>query len=111
MRQVLFLTLLLSVSPASAQDAAAERELARLPADLQSMLRGLPPADALRKVRYARENLVATGATEITPERLRGAVEAALEPRYAAVRSVSAGATSFPPLSPLVPESAFEARR
>src|SRR5262245_55173494 len=109
MRQVLFLIAFLFVVSAQAQDAA-EREFARLPSDLQQLLRGLPADEALRKVRYARENLIATGATEVSPERLRVAVEAALDPRYAAVRSVSAGASSFPPLSPLVPESAFAPR-
>jgi hypothetical protein len=33
-----------------------------------------------------------------------------LGPRYAAVQSASAGATSFPPLSPLVAAVEFEAR-
>jgi len=53
---------------------------------------------------------VATGNPNPSPEQLRAGVETALDPRYAAVRSISAGAGSFPPLSPLVPENAFNYR-
>lgn len=108
MRKYLFLMLLLTL-PAYGQDRA-EEEFARLPADLQGLLRHLPADEALRKVAYARQNLIATGNAYASAERLRTLVEIVLAPNYAAVRSASAGTTSFPPLSPLVPAISFEAR-
>ena len=87
-----------------------EQAFARLPADLQALLGNLPPRVALQKVDYARQNLIATGNASYSHDQLRGTVETALDPRYAAVRSMSAGATSFPPLSPLVPANAFDYR-
>lgn len=87
-----------------------EQAFAKLPQDLQLLLRGMPLREALQKVRLAEQNLIALGTPYPTPERLRASVEAVLGPRYAAVQSASAGATSFPPLSPLVPAVEFEAR-
>jgi hypothetical protein len=89
---------------------ADEQAFARLPADLRALLGALPPRAALLKLDYARQNLVATGNPNPSPDQLRAGVETALDPRAAAVRSVSAGATSFPPLSPLVPANAFDYR-
>jgi hypothetical protein len=83
---------------------------AKLPQDLQLLLRGLPPSEALQKVEFARQNLIALGTPNPAPERLRAMVEGVLAPRYAAVQSASAGAGSFPPLSPLVAAPAFESR-
>jgi hypothetical protein len=71
---------------------------------------GLPAREALQKYDYARQNLIALGTPNPSPERLRAQIEAVLAPRYAAVQSASAGATSFPPLSPLVPAISFEYR-
>lgn len=114
MRHALLLALVLAFAGvAQAQDRPPTPEeiaFARLPRDLQALLGHLPPREALKKLDYARQNLVALGVPNPTPERVRGAVEAALNPQYAAVRSVSAGTTSFPPLSPLVPEIAFDYR-
>jgi hypothetical protein len=87
-----------------------EQAFAKLPQDVQLVLRHLPPREALQKFDYARQNLIAVGMPYPSPERLRGAVEAALGSRYAAVQGASAGTTSFPPLSPLVPATAFEYR-
>jgi hypothetical protein len=87
-----------------------EQAFARLPADLRGLLGNLPPRAALQKLDYARQNLVATGNPSPTHDQLRAGVETALDPRGAAVRSVSAGASSFPPLSPLVPANAFDYR-
>ena len=87
-----------------------EQAFARLPQDLQGMLAGLPAREALQKLDYARRNLIALGTPDPSPERLRVAVQAVLAPRYAAVQSASAGTTSFPPLSPLVPANAFAYR-
>ena len=106
----LFALTLAFAGAAQAQDRQPTPEeiaFAQLPRDLQALLGHLPPREALRKLEYARQNAIALGAPNPTPDRLRGAVEAALNPQYAAVRSVSAGSTSFPPLSPLVPENAF----
>ncbi len=111
MRQYVFLALLVS-SPLFAQDQLTpdEQALAKLPADLQALLGELPPRVALQKLDYARQNLIATGNAGYSPDQLRGTVETVLNPRYAAVRSVSAGSMSFPPLSPLVPANAFDNR-
>jgi len=87
-----------------------EIAFARLPQDLQVLLSGMPAREALQKLDFARQNLIALGSPEATPERLRAQVEAVLSPRYTAVRSASAGAMTFPPLSPLVPANAFEYR-
>ena len=103
----------LVVFPAFAQDKPQtpdEMAFGRLPQDLQGMLAGLPAREALQKLDYARQNLIALGTPDPSPERLRAAVQAVLAPRYAAVQSASAGATSFPPLSPLVPANAFAYR-
>ncbi|HKU45546.1 MAG TPA: hypothetical protein VJQ58_01585 [Burkholderiales bacterium] len=87
-----------------------EQALARLPRDIQALLAGLPAREALQKYDYARQNLIALGVPDATPERLRAQVQAVLAPPYESVRSASAGATSFPPLSPLVPANAFQYR-
>lgn len=87
-----------------------EQAFARLPQEVQGLLSGLPAREALQKFDYARQNLIALGAPDPSPERLRGQIEAVLAPRYTAVQSWSAGATSFPPLSPLVPATSFEYR-
>jgi hypothetical protein len=87
-----------------------EQAFARLPADLQALLGNLPARAALQKLDYARQNLVATGNASYSPDQLRAGVETVLDPRYAAVRSISAGAGSFPALSPLVPANAFDYR-
>jgi hypothetical protein len=87
-----------------------EEAFARLPQDVQGMLAALRPREALQKYDYARQNLIALGTPNPSPEQLRMQLEAVLAPRYTAVQSWSAGATSFPPLSPLVPASSFEYR-
>jgi hypothetical protein len=114
MRLALFFTLFFAVAgiiqAQERQPTPDEIAFARLPRDLQGLLGHLPPRDALKKLDYARQNLIALGVPSPTPDQVRGAVEAALNPQYAAVRSVSAGTTSFPPLSPLVPENAFDYR-
>jgi hypothetical protein len=87
-----------------------ELAFAQLPQDVQSMLAGLPAREALQKYDYARQNLIALGSPNASPERLRAQIGAVLAPRYATIQSSSAGATSFPPLSPLVPANSFEYR-
>jgi hypothetical protein len=117
MRRYLAVALLAFAAAAGAQTQAPapaptpdEAAFARLPRDVQAMLGNLPAREALQKYDYARQNLIALGAPNASPEQLRAQLEAVLAPRYAAVRSVSAGTTTFPPLSPLVPPAAFEYR-
>jgi hypothetical protein len=86
-----------------------ERAFAALPQDVRALLSGLPAREALQKYDCARQNLIALGTPYPSPERLRAQGEAVLAPRDM-VQSWSAGATSFPPLSPLVPSVAFEYR-
>ncbi len=91
--------------PAYAQQAQRplpeEVEFARLAPELQAMLAHLPPAEALRQVQFARQNLIALGQPNPSREQLRRTVEAVISPGYG-VESASAGETSLPPLSPLV---------
>jgi len=115
MRRYLLLALVVFAGAAEAQEQPRiptpdEQAFARLPQDVQGLLAGLPAREALQKYDYARQNLIALGAPNPSPERLRAQIEAVLAPRYAAVQSASAGATSFPPLSPLVPAISFEYR-
>jgi hypothetical protein len=115
MRRALFLILLAAAAHAHAQEQERpptpdEIAFARLPQDLQSILGHLPAREALLKLEFARQNLIATGNANPSHERLRGTVENVLAPGYAAVQSASAGATSYPPLSPLVPAIEFRAR-
>jgi hypothetical protein len=87
-----------------------EIAFARLPQDVQAMLGELPPREALQKYDFARQNLIALGNPNPTPEQLRTQLQAVLAPRYTTVPSFSAGSTSFPPMSPLVPAISFEYR-
>ena len=87
-----------------------ELAFAQLPRDVQGQLAGLTPREALQKYDYARQNLIALGTPSPSPERLRTQIDAVLAPNYTAVQSFSAGSTSFPPLSPLVPANSFEYR-
>ena len=106
------LVALLLAGTASAQETPRtpdERAFAQLPQDVRELLSGLPAREALQKYDYARQNLIALGTPYPSPERLRAQVEAVLAPGYV-IRSYSAGEMSFPPLSPLVPPSAFEYR-
>jgi hypothetical protein len=112
LHRYLALALLVS-SPLFAQEKPLtpdEQAFTKLPADLQVLLGNLPPRVALQKLDYARQNLIATGNASYSHDQLRSSVETVLDPRYAAVRGVSAGALSFPPLSPLVPANAFDYR-
>ena len=107
--------LALVAAPAFAQEPQQSRTptpdeiaFASLPREAQALLAGLPPREALQKYDYARQNLIALGTPYPSSERLRSQLETVLAPNV--VRSASAGATSFPPLSPLVPSVAFEYR-
>lgn len=112
MRRYLVLIFLALTGTVQAQNALTpdEQAFARLPHDVQALLGNLPAREALQKLDFARQNLIALGTPHPSPERLRAQIEAVLAPRYAAVQGASAGTTSFPPLSPLVPASSFEYR-
>jgi hypothetical protein len=81
-----------------------ERAFAQLPVEIQSLLGGLPPREALLKVQLAQQQLIAVGNAYASSERLRAMVQNVLVPQSGgyAVASFSAGTTSFPPMSPLV---------
>jgi hypothetical protein len=105
MRRFLLLAAFLA-APAYAQQAQQrpfpeEVAFARLAPELQAMLAHLPPAEALRQVEFARQNLIATGNPNPTREQLRRTLQAVLSSNYY-VESASAGETPLPPLSPLV---------
>jgi len=115
MRRYLFVAAVLLAGAAVAQEQQRvptpdEIAFAQLPREVQAQLADLPPREALQKYDYARQNLIALGTPSASPERLRAQIDAVLAPRYTAVQGFSAGATSFPPLSPLVPPAAFEYR-
>lgn len=103
--RVLLLLAAFLLLPAHAQEAQRplpeEAEFARLAPELQAMLAHLPPAEALRQVQFARQNLIALGQPNPSREQLRRTVQAVITPGYG-VESASAGETSLPPLSPLV---------
>jgi hypothetical protein len=113
MRKYVVLMLLAAMAlPALAQPrpSADEAAFARLPADLQAMLKHLPPREALQKVEFARQNLIAVGVANPSPEQLRATVARVIGSGYAPVEGASAGSTSFPPLSPLVSPHTPQAR-
>lgn len=103
MRKYFLAILIAHAGAALAQGLPAdEAAFARLPADLQAMLKHLPPGEALQKVEFARQNLIALGVPDPSPEQLRATLARVLQPGYGPVEGASAGSTTFPPLSPLV---------
>lgn len=108
MRSVLIIVFGLMVFSAEAQQQAQQQRpfpeetaFAKLSPELQRLLANLTPAEALYRVEVARQNLIALGLPQPSPEQLYATVRRLLYPGYGAVESASAGATSFPPLSPL----------
>jgi hypothetical protein len=80
-----------------------ERAFAQLPLEIQSLLGGMPPREALLKVQLAQQQLIAVGNPYASSERLRAMLQNVLAPQSGGytVVSFSAGTTSFPPMSPL----------
>lgn len=117
MNRFAFATLLVFATAAYAQyDApipapapkptAEEMAFAQLPADIQQMLSGMTVAQAMRMVDQARQQSIALGVPYPTPEQYRTTLGAVLSnTQYV---SASAGATTFPPLSPLVPPPSLQ---
>ena len=92
--------------PQALQPTAEEMAFAQLPADIRQMLSGMTAAQALRMVDQARQQLIALGVPNSSPEQFRTTLGAVLNnTQYV---SASAGATTFPPLSPLVPPPALQ---
>jgi hypothetical protein len=100
--------MLFAATPAWAQELPAapptpeQIAFARLPADIRQMLGGMSAAQALQTVAQARQHTIALGMPGATSEQFRGTLGALLNSPYSTYTSASAGATSFPPLSPLV---------
>lgn len=84
---------------------ADERAYAALPAEIRALLSGYSPREAMQKVEIARQQLIALGTPDAGTDRLRIVLQHMLSGQYGygAVDGASAGSTSFPPLSPLVP--------
>jgi hypothetical protein len=89
-------------SPTAQAPSPEAQAFARLPAELRAALGHLPPQEALQKLQFARQNLIALGVANPSSEQLRATVARVLGPDRGPVESASAGASSFPPLSPLV---------
>jgi hypothetical protein len=108
----LVLSVLLSTAAAALAQAPAEipapkptpEELAfaRLPADIRHLLAGMSAAQAMQTVAQTHQHAIALGIPRPTPEQFRAALGALLSSPYSTYTSASAGASSFPPLSPLV---------
>ena len=75
---------------------------ARLPADIRQRLAGFTPAQAMQIVAQTGQHAIALGSPQPTGEQFRSTLGAVLNSRYSTYTSASAGASSFPPLSPLV---------
>jgi hypothetical protein len=115
MTRYLFLVSLLISSAAHAQaprpaqapaprPTVEELAFARLPADIRQRLAGagLTPAQAMQTVAQTGQHAIATGNPHPSAEQFRSTLGAVLGAPYSTYTSASAGATSFPPLSPLV---------
>lgn len=109
MRQLLIALLLAFAGTLQAQETPAppptpaQIAFARLPADIQQVLAGMTADEAMQTLAQARQQAIALGLPNGTPEQFRTTLGALLNSQYSTYTSASAGATSFPPLSPLVP--------
>jgi hypothetical protein len=79
-----------------------ELAFAQLPADIRQMLSHMSPAQAMQTIAQTGQHAIALGNPRPTHEQFRSALGALLASPYSTYTSASAGATSFPPLSPLV---------
>lgn len=107
MRRWPVLALLLLTSYSFSQTPAPKptpEELAfeRLPAEIRQMLRHMPAAQAMQTVAQAGQHAIALGNPQPSAEQFRGTLGAVLSAPYSGYTTASAGATTFPPLSPLV---------
>ena len=92
----------------------AELAFARLPADIRALLSDRKPEEAMQAVGQTNQQLLALGIQYPTPQQFRITLQNVLggssysSSSFAfspnsSVGSASAGETTFPPLSPLVP--------
>jgi hypothetical protein len=81
---------------------AEELAFNRLPADIRARLSGYSPAQAMQIVAQTGQHAIATGNPQPSGYQFRSTLEAVLNSSYSGYVSASAGASSFPPLSPLV---------
>ena len=89
-----------ALAPSARQPTPEEQAVAALPEEIRAVVSDLPPKQALRTVELADQQLVALGTPYASAERRRQMVQRL---RYGTgYTAASAGATSFPPLSPLV---------
>jgi hypothetical protein len=108
MTRFLFLLLISSAAYAQApqtpvpQPTPEELAFARLPADIRQLLSHLSPAQAMQTIAQTGQHSIALGNPQPSPEQFRSTLGAVLASPYSTYTSASAGATSFPPLSPLV---------
>jgi hypothetical protein len=113
MKRALFLLLLpLLFSTSALAQAPQQQQLppptpeelafARLPADIRQRLAGYTPAQAMQIVAQTGQHAIATGNPQPSAEQFRSTLGALLDSPYSNYVSASAGASSFPPLSPLV---------
>jgi hypothetical protein len=86
----------------AAKPTAEEVAFAQLPADIRQMLAHMSPAQAMQTIAQTGQHAIALGNPRPTHEQFRAALGALLGSPYGTYVSASAGATSFPPLSPLV---------
>lgn len=89
-----------SLEPDGRQPTPEEQAVAALPPEIRALVSDLPAKEALRTVELADQQLIALGTPYASGERRRDMVQRV---RYGGgYVAASAGATSFPPLSPLV---------
>jgi hypothetical protein len=79
-----------------------EVAFAQLPADIRQMLAHMSPAQAMQTIAQTGQHAIALGNPRPSHDQFRAALGALLASPYSTYTSASAGATSFPPLSPLV---------
>jgi hypothetical protein len=92
----------LPVESVAQKPTPEEMAFARLPADIQRMLAGMTPAQAMQTIAQTGQHSIALGNPQPTLDQFRSTLGAVLASPYSSYTSASAGATSFPPLSPLV---------
>jgi len=104
MKAPAFAVLLCTAAAVSAQTRAPtpeEQAFARLPLDIQQMLSNMTPAQAMQAIAQTGQHSIALGNPQPGQEQFRSTLGALLASPSTYV-SGGAGATTFPPLSPLV---------
>jgi hypothetical protein len=92
-----------ATAPAAREPTPEETAFARLPPEIRQMLGHMTAAQAMQTVRLGEQHLIALGIPAPSQEQLRTTLSYLLKGPAGPVPSASAGTTSFPPVSPLVP--------